>query len=157
MTTGSVIAIVAAGFFGVVFIIGIIAAIAIPNLLNAIQRGKQVRTMADMRAIGTAIEAYAEDNKVLPAVDSMSKLGEILSPKYIRQLPIYDAWQQEFRYVVSDPTSETRRYIVISSGKDGVLDHADPQLYTPTPVQSFNNDLVFSGGEFIRYPEGRSP
>lgn len=157
MTTGAIIAIVAAGFFGVVFIIGIVAAIAIPNLLNAIQRGKQVRTMADMRAIGTAIEAYDEDNKALPAVDSMSKLEGILSPKYIRQLPIYDAWQQEFRYVVSDPTSETRRYIVISGGKDGALDHEDPQLYTPTPVQSFNNDLVFSGGEFIRYPEGRTP
>ena len=36
----------------VVAIIGIIAAIAIPNLLNAIQRGKQKRTMADMRAVG---------------------------------------------------------------------------------------------------------
>src|SRR5262245_11838977 len=33
----------------VVAIIGIIAAIAIPNLLNAIDRGKQKRTMADMR------------------------------------------------------------------------------------------------------------
>ena len=33
----------------VVAIIGIIAAIAIPNLLNAIDRGKQKRTMADLR------------------------------------------------------------------------------------------------------------
>ncbi|OYV98709.1 MAG: hypothetical protein B7Z68_00255, partial [Acidobacteria bacterium 21-70-11] len=34
----------------VVAIIGIIAAIAIPNLLNAINRGRQKRTMADMRS-----------------------------------------------------------------------------------------------------------
>ena len=43
----------------VVAIIGIIAAIAIPNLLNAIDRGKQKRTMADLRSIGTAVESYA--------------------------------------------------------------------------------------------------
>ena len=45
----------------VVAIIGIIAAIAIPNLLNAINRGRQKRSMADLRTVGTAIEAYAVD------------------------------------------------------------------------------------------------
>jgi general secretion pathway protein G len=44
----------------VVAIIGIIAAIAIPNLLNAIDRGKQKRTMADLRSIGTAVESYQQ-------------------------------------------------------------------------------------------------
>src|SRR5437762_3107360 len=38
-------------------IIGIIASIAIPNLLVAIQRSKQRRTMVDMRSIATAWEA----------------------------------------------------------------------------------------------------
>src|ERR1017187_4807090 len=38
----------------VIAIIGILAAIAIPNLLNALQRGKQKRTMADMRTLATA-------------------------------------------------------------------------------------------------------
>ncbi|MDQ6799248.1 MAG: prepilin-type N-terminal cleavage/methylation domain-containing protein, partial [Acidobacteriota bacterium] len=37
----------------VVAIIGILAAIAIPNLLTAMQRSKQKRTMADMRTIAT--------------------------------------------------------------------------------------------------------
>ena len=35
----------------VIAIIGILAAIAIPNLLNAVQRGKQKRTMIDMRTL----------------------------------------------------------------------------------------------------------
>jgi type IV pilus assembly protein PilA len=35
----------------VIAIIGILAAIAIPNLLNAVQRGKQKRTMANMKAL----------------------------------------------------------------------------------------------------------
>src|SRR5438093_3958648 len=50
----------------VIAIIGILAAIAIPNLLSAVQRGKQKRTMADMRSLATAIEAYAVDNNVYP-------------------------------------------------------------------------------------------
>src|ERR1700690_931322 len=51
----------------VVAIIGIIVAIAIPNLLNAIQRAKQKRTMGDMRTSGTAAEAYAVDFNPYPA------------------------------------------------------------------------------------------
>jgi prepilin-type N-terminal cleavage/methylation domain-containing protein len=50
----------------VIAIIGILAAIAIPNLLNAVQRGKQKRTMSDMRALATAVEAYAVDNNTYP-------------------------------------------------------------------------------------------
>ena len=38
----------------VVAIIGILAAIAIPNLLTAMQRSKQKRSMADIRSIATA-------------------------------------------------------------------------------------------------------
>ena len=56
----------------VIAIIGILAAIAIPNLLNAVQRGKQKRTMSDMRALATAIEAYAVDNNTYPAAATCS-------------------------------------------------------------------------------------
>src|SRR5215813_5867250 len=45
----------------VVAIIGILAAIAIPNLLTALQRSRQKRSMADMRTISTAWEARATD------------------------------------------------------------------------------------------------
>ena len=56
----------------VVAIIGIIAAIAIPNLLNAIDRGKQKRSMSDMRSLGTAIESYAVDVNFYPLQSSMT-------------------------------------------------------------------------------------
>ena len=42
----------------VVAIIGIMAAIAIPNLLVALQKGKQKATMGDMKSVGTALEVY---------------------------------------------------------------------------------------------------
>ena len=57
----------------VIAIIGILAAIAIPNLLNAVQRGKQKRSMSDMRALATAVEAYAVDNNSYPAAACPSR------------------------------------------------------------------------------------
>ncbi|MCK5220504.1 MAG: prepilin-type N-terminal cleavage/methylation domain-containing protein, partial [Candidatus Aminicenantes bacterium] len=50
----------------VVAIIGIVAAIAIPNLLTAVQKSKQKATMGDMKAIGTAVESYVTDNYLAP-------------------------------------------------------------------------------------------
>src|SRR6202521_4090794 len=90
----------------VIAIIGILAAIAIPNLLNAVQRGKQKRTMSDMRALATAVEAYAVDNNKYPAaacaagvfstggteVTLDSSSFSALSPTYIAQPPKSDGW-----------------------------------------------------------------
>ena len=64
----------------VVAIIGIIAAIAIPNLLNAIDRGKQKRTMADMRSIGTACEEYSIDsNNFYPVQTAQGPISGTIS------------------------------------------------------------------------------
>ena len=49
----------------VVAIIGILAAIAVPNFLNAQVRAKVARGMADMRSLGTAIEAFRLDHGYL--------------------------------------------------------------------------------------------
>ena len=46
----------------VVAIIGILAAIAVPNFLNAQIRAKMARGMADMRNLGTAIESFRIDH-----------------------------------------------------------------------------------------------
>ena len=112
----------------VVAIIGIIVAIAIPNLLNAIQRAKQKRTMGDMRSAGTAAEAYAVDFNHYPAAagytipsgvtfggDLRSNRGRPpasrsrWSPTYIRVLPLTDGWQSFFLYGrPSRPTPSAR-------------------------------------------------
>ena len=49
----------------VVAIIGILAAIAVPNFLNAQIRAKLARGMADMRNLGTAIESLRLDHNYL--------------------------------------------------------------------------------------------
>ncbi len=50
----------------VVAIIAILAAIAVPNFLEAQVRSKVSRVKSDMRAMATAMEAYAVDNNVYP-------------------------------------------------------------------------------------------
>lgn len=59
----------------VVAIIGILAAIAVPNFLNAQIRAKIAGTQADMRNLGTAIEQYRLDNNSYPltSVDGQQK------------------------------------------------------------------------------------
>lgn len=135
----------------VVAIIGIIAAIAIPNLLNAIQRGKQKRTMADMRAVGTAVEAFAVDNNRYP--DSASPVTAItgdLEPVYIKKLPVSDGWETIFDYV-SYPASAAQSYTIQSYGKDKVSETDCQAKFITT---NFNNDICFSQGSFTQFPEG---
>lgn len=50
----------------VVAIIGILAAIAVPNFLNAQVRAKVARVRADVRALSTALEMYNMDNNSYP-------------------------------------------------------------------------------------------
>lgn len=50
----------------VVLIIAILAAIAIPNLLDAQVRAKVARATSDLRAAATCIELYAVDNNAYP-------------------------------------------------------------------------------------------
>ena len=51
----------------VVAIIAILAAIAVPNFLEAQVRAKVSRVRTDQRSIATAIEAYYVDNNIYPA------------------------------------------------------------------------------------------
>jgi general secretion pathway protein G len=145
----------------VIAIIGILAAIAIPNLLNAVQRGKQKRTMSDMRALATAIEAYAVDNNQYPLatscpsaltamVGSVSAVGagsfSLLSPTYIGQPPKVDGWGSFIYY-----NNDTNNYAILSAGRDKVVQGEVAGCGTTT---DFNNDIIYADGSFIQWPEG---
>ena len=129
----------------VVAIIGIIAAIAIPNLLNAIDRGKQKRSMADLRSIGTAVEAYAVDNSKYPVVTTATALSSIVSPIFIKTMPTVDGWSNQFSVA-----SATTDYTLTSLGRD----NASQGCVTGTFTTGFDQDLCFANGQFIQYPRG---
>jgi len=142
----------------VIAIIGILAAIALPNLLNAIQRGRQKRTMADMRALATAIEAYHVDNTAFPAASCAggvyTDLGTTLAsssfpslaPTYIAVVPLRDGWGNFLAYNVDNAYS---KYNVRSFGRNQTADTIGCGTTT-----DFNDDILFSNGTFIQWPEG---
>jgi general secretion pathway protein G len=132
----------------VVAIIGIIAAIAIPNLLNAIQRGKQKRTMGDIRTIATAVESYSIDNNAYPSNSGATivTVASFLEPTYIKKVPTEDGWNTAFQYATD---GNLQNYTVESYGKDGA--DSGPASGQTT---AFAHDIVFSTGSFVAYPDG---
>jgi len=129
----------------VVAIIGIIAAIAVPQLLNAIQRAKQKRTMADMRSIGEAMEIYQIDYNVYPTTSDTAGI-QLLNPNYMRNPPTQDAWNHNYTYT---PYASNQEYSIESPGRDGADDGGGIGI-----THDFDDDIIFSNGQFTRYPEG---
>ena len=137
----------------VVAIIGIIAAIAIPNLLNAINRGRQKRSMADLRTIGTAVEAYAVDMAFYPTFaenDFDATWFAFLEPTYVKTVPRSDGWRSPFR-----ARAESRFYTLGSAARDKVFEAAlNDNVYNGRTTCVMDCDIVYSNGSFMSYPEG---
>jgi type II secretion system protein G len=147
----------------VVAIIGILAAIAIPNLLTAMQRSKQKRSMADMRSLATAWEARATDmNKYNAAADVASGTATVavtgaqltanLTPTYIKILPAKDGWGVLYEYGADQSfggATAAQTYMIRSYGKDGLKDSGAGGATT-----QFDCDIVYSQGSFTQFPEG---
>ena len=133
----------------VVAIIGIIAAIAIPNLMNAIDRSKQNATMADIRTIGSAIEHYAVDNNCYPTASDIQSLGPVLEPTYIKKLPLDDGWGHMLVYQTADTPGAG--YTIRSVGKDGQEQASPPGGV----IHEFEDDIIYTDGAFVQRPEGK--
>ncbi|HEV8661344.1 MAG TPA: type II secretion system protein GspG [Thermoanaerobaculia bacterium] len=149
-----IIAAVVIGGLVVLAIGGILAAIAIPNLLTAMQRTRQKRTMADMSAIGTAVEAYGSDQHKYPTASELDSL----MPKYVRNLPRTDGWEHPYLYQCwsTHGGTDCDAYAIGSAGKDGVFERNDLKEYLDgsRATTNFNSDIVFANGSFVQYPEG---
>ncbi len=79
----------------VVAIIGILAAIAVPNFLNAQIRAKIANTEADHRSLATALESYRLDNNMYPPTPNtaanmrFARLAKLTSPvSYMSSVPL---------------------------------------------------------------------
>lgn len=129
----------------VTVVLGILAALSMTTLFAALDRGKQRATMADMRTIARAIEAYSVDNSELPTDSGgMPAMVPLMVPYCTQVLPIRDHWGNEYAYVLAGPDS----YSLISYGKDGV-DGAD---YTGNSILDYDGDLVVFNGVFVMAP-----
>jgi type II secretion system protein G len=72
----------------VVAIIAILAAIAVPNFLEAQTRAKVGRVYADFRSLATALEAYRVDQSNYPPSHSPMENGEFIEPPERRLRPL---------------------------------------------------------------------
>ncbi len=129
-------------------VIGLIAAIAIPNLVNAIQRGRQARTMGDLRGLATAVGMYQQDYAKFPLVSGWKPISELdaILVAYMGGYNKVDGWQREFMY----RSTKGDDYTLVSYGLNGVAD----EPWTMGPINYFDDDLVVQGGSFMQWPEG---
>jgi len=165
----------------VVAILGILAALLIPNAITAIQKAKQKATMKGVATISTGIADYITDNGVAPPQTTGGAYagGDIfyksLSPFYIKVLPLTDEWGTSFNvwcgtntvgiYGILAIDSGPDDFLVSSFGRDKFLGGGDPAwtgfnvstpesgLYVVSKGSDFNYDLVMWNGSWIHAPK----
>jgi hypothetical protein len=128
-----------------------------PRPTEALQQAMRSRgwklTMADMRSLATALEARATDENAYPESGSMQTIAKLISPVYIRNVPMRDAWGNEFRYVGSP---DKAHYRIVSAGADGVFDphslRIEPLPPAPVATDRPEDDIIFSDGAFVQAP-----
>lgn len=130
----------------VVAVIGIVAAISIIQYMGALDKAKQRATMADMRSVSRAIEAYLVDNHVVPDdAGGVATLGTVLIPYQISVVPQTDHWGNTYSY----SSNAFDAYTLESFGKDG----ADGANVSYNTRMDFFLDIVIRDGLFIAAPE----
>ena len=158
----------------VVAIIGIIAALLIPNFLDALQKAKQKRTLGDARSVGTAMFSWLTDQAGAAAAGAaqtgnvdlsqfhqtnQTDLTTVLVSQYIQQVPFQDGWKHEYAYFCNyaTPLAGTSIIAVLSYGRDGKADPSYP-VYTVTGFDptDYDRDIVWADGYFVRSPQKTS-
>ena len=152
----------------VVAIIGILAALLIPNAMTALQKAKVRGTQKDISAIATAIAGFISDKTFPPPANGSIEIAvnTALSPFYLKVLPNMDQWGQPFmiftgdnctQYGISAPGADD--FLVISYGRDKTLESwtynpatPDSGLYSIGAAADFDKDLINFNGAFIRGP-----
>ncbi len=109
----------------VVAIIGILAAIAVPNFINARTRSMVARCYADIRTLGNAFEMYRLDNNAYPCGNEMWYTNQmyprLTSPiAYIASIPldpfvINDVPQRPFYHGLFYPCWNINTMVIIQN------------------------------------------
>lgn len=129
-----------------VAIIGLLAAMAVANLNNALDKSRQRQTMATMRNVSTAVEAYNTDNGHLPANGiTADQLKTLLVDNVFKAVEVQDGWDSDLVYTASDGA-----YTLESYGRDRAN---GPQNITRQTRDEFEYDILLADGQFKYSPE----
>ena len=163
----------------VVAIIGIIAALLIPNFLESLQKAKQKRSMGDMRNGGTAMMAWLTDEvgaaaagynvnyttwSATTAATTEAGIEAVLVPEYVQDWPAIDGWKHPFEAYLDTGNPLARNVMAIhsggrDSGNDGTWapDSNDPGSNGPYDPTSYDRDILWAEGYFVYWPEKLTP
>ena len=153
----------------VIAIIGILAAILIPNLLDAMEKAKQKRTVADMRNTGTAMFSWLTDQVGAAAagqsgssVDlgsyggtvAVTTMASVLTPQYLQSIPVLDGWKHGYEYYLNTANPLAKNVMAIRSfGRNGVNDGGPNYSVTSFEPTNYDQDIVWADGFFVRWPQ----
>jgi len=153
----------------VVAIIGIIAALLIPNFLDALQKAKQKRTVADMRNTGTAMFSWLTDQVGAAAAGASNStvnlgsyggvvgttvLASVLTPQYLQDIPTLDGWKHAYEYYLNTANPLAKNVMAIRSlGRNGSNDGGPDYSVTSFEPTAYDNDIVWADGFFVRWPQ----
>lgn len=155
----------------VVAIIAILAAIAVPNFLEAQIRAKVARVQTELRLLANGLEAYAVDNDVYPpgiitdpafAVDTWRVTTPIAYiaavPRDIFARPPGDSDEGGpfglngiYLHYLNDPAVLDEYWLLFSYGPDGDMEQ-DAIIYDPSNGTLSNGDIYLSTAK-NRWPE----
>ena len=157
----------------VVAIIGIIAAILIPNLIDALQKAKQKRTVADIRNTGTSIMSYITDavsassagsgqqfKWTVAGTTSYTGVFALLHPSdsffYMQSVPQVDGWRNPYTLFINDSNllASSGTAGMASAGRDGTGLASSGSNVSVGPFISTDYDasIMWADGYFIQWP-----
>ena len=158
----------------VVAIIGIIAAILIPNLIDSLQKGKQKRTMGDVRNTGTCMMAWLTDQvgsgaaggttrtydvsglPTITASDLLTSLYPLGGGNffYCQEVPTVDGWgfQMEYRLNTANLLAANVMSIRAPARDNAFL--GDSYVIGAYITTRYEQDIVWADGLFVYYPAG---
>jgi len=159
----------------VVAIIGILAALLIPNAMTAMQRARQKGTMKDISTIATYLMDYTSDRGSAPAWSGTYTRAETetmgLVPFYAKAIPLNDQWGNDFEIHsgsswttafcgMTPATDSTDEFAVGSPGRNTTytfdFDSTGASFYSMTEMSDYDNDLVSWNGQFVCRPSTTS-
>jgi prepilin-type N-terminal cleavage/methylation domain-containing protein len=153
----------------VVAIIGIIAALLIPNFLDALQKAKQKRTVADIRNTGTAMFSWLTDQVGAAAagaaasdvnlssygsVLTAAQVGSVLVPQYMQDMPGADGWKTPYDYYLNTANPLAPNVMAIrSKGRNKAAEGSGTYSVTSFDPTNYDQDIVWADGFFVRWPQ----
>jgi len=163
----------------VVAIIGILAALLIPNAMSALQKAKQKGSVKDINTIATAMLEYVTDKGYAPAsaageIEENDETVQALQGFYIKIMPIRDQWGNPFyvyggqgcsgnAFDIELPSGQEEwgndEFIVGSLGRNGAPgDHTwqtsdlSLNLYEVNTMNDFNKEIANWNGNLVIGP-----